>query len=152
MTFRFTLRDAIFSSQQRNNQGVLEHSIRKFRRAPLYREILQYSYQDYLQKLLIPYYWRRGIELSAPDSLEKASSLRTYAAGLRANPNIRIIVNQNDFLLAEEDLAWLHATFAPGQLTVFEQGGHLGNLINPEVQKSILGALSGLKSSPPKSD
>ena len=152
MTFRFTLRDAIFSSQQRNNQGVLEHPIRKFRRAPLYREILQYSYQDYLQKFLIPYYWCRGIELSTPDSLEKASSLRTYAAGLRANPNIRIIVNQNDFLLADEDLAWLHATFGPEQLTVFEQGGHLGNLINPEVQKSILGALSGLKSSPPKSD
>jgi hypothetical protein len=152
MTFKFILRDAIFSSQQRNNQGVLKHSIRKFRRAPVYREILQYSYQDYLHKFVIPYYRGRGIELSAPDSLEKASSLRSYAAGLRANPNIRIIVNQNDFLLADEDLAWLRATFGPEQLTVFEQGGHLGNLINPEVQKSILGALAGLKSSPPKSD
>ena len=152
MTFRFTLRDVIFSSQQRNNQGVLKHSIRKIRRAPLYREILQYSYQDYLQKFVIPYYRCRGIELSAPDSLEKASSLRSYAAGLHANPNIRIIVNQNDFLLADEDLAWFRATVAPEQLTVFEQGGHLGNLINPEVQKSILGALAGLKSSPPKSD
>jgi ABC-type transporter lipoprotein component MlaA len=152
MTFRFTLRDVIFSSQQRNNQGVLKHSIRKIRRAPLYREILQYSYQDYLQKFVIPYYRCRGIELSAPDSLEKASSLRSYATGLHANPNIRIIVNQNDFLLADEDLAWFRATIAPEQLTVFEQGGHLGNLINPEVQKSILGALAGLKSSPPKSD
>jgi pimeloyl-ACP methyl ester carboxylesterase len=152
MTFRFTLRDAIFSSQQRNNQRVLEHPIRKYRRAAVYREILQYSYQDYLQKFLIPYYWCRGIELGAPDTLEKASSLRSYDAGLRANPNIRIIVNQNDFLLADEDLAWLHATFSPDQLTVFEQGGHLGNLSNPAVQKSILGALTGLKSSPPKSD
>jgi hypothetical protein len=89
---------------------------------------------------------------SAPDSLERASSLRSYDAGLRANPNIRIIVNHNDFLLADEDLAWLRATFGPEQLTVFEQGGHLGNLSNPAVQKSILGALSGLKSSPPKSD
>ncbi|MCX6928695.1 MAG: VacJ family lipoprotein [Verrucomicrobia bacterium] len=152
MTFRFILRDAIFSSQQRNNQGVLEHPIRKLRRVPVYQEILQYSYQDYLQKFLIPYYWCRGIELGTPDSLAKVSDLRTYAAGLLANPNIRIIVNQNDFLLADEDLGWLHATFAPDQLTVFEQGGHLGNLFNPEVQKSILGALSGLKSSPPKSD
>ena len=41
MTFRFILRDAIFSSQQRNNQGVLKHPIRKWRRAPVYREILQ---------------------------------------------------------------------------------------------------------------
>ena len=52
MTFRFILRDAIFSSQQRNNQGVLEHSIRKLRRAPVYREILQYSYHDYLAEVL----------------------------------------------------------------------------------------------------
>jgi hypothetical protein len=145
MTFRFILRDAIFSSQQRNNQGVLEHPTERLGRAAVYREILQYSYQDYLQKFLIPYYWCRGIELGAPDSLAKASDLRTYAAGLRANPNIRIIVNQNDFLLADEDLAWFHATFAPEQLTVFERGGHLGNLFNPEVQKSILGALTGLK-------
>jgi hypothetical protein len=145
MTFRVILRDAIFSSQQRNNRERLEHPIRKLRRAPVYREILQYSYQDYLQKFLIPYYWCRGIELSAPDALEKAGDLRTYAAGLRANPNIRIIVNQNDFLLANEDLAWLRATFAPEQLTVFEQGGHLGNLFNPAVQKAILGALAGLQ-------
>ena len=63
MTFRFILRDVIFSSQQRNNQGVLQHPIRKLRRAPVYQEILQYSYQDYFEKFVIPYYWRRGIEL-----------------------------------------------------------------------------------------
>jgi ABC-type transporter lipoprotein component MlaA/pimeloyl-ACP methyl ester carboxylesterase len=150
LTFRFILRDAIYSSQRRHNQGVLEHSLKKIRRAPAYHEILQYSYQDYLQKFLIPYYGTRGIELSTPDSLENAGDLRTHAAGLRANPNIRIIVNQNDFLLADQDLAWLHATFAPEQLTVFEEGGHLGNLVNPAVQKSILGALDGLQPSPPK--
>jgi ABC-type transporter lipoprotein component MlaA/pimeloyl-ACP methyl ester carboxylesterase len=152
MTFRFILRDAIFSTQQRYNRGVLEHPITKLRRATLYREILQYSYQDYLEKFLIPYYWSRGIELSAPDSLEKASSLRTYAARLQANPNLRLIVNRDDFLLPDEDMAWLRATFGPEQLTVFEQGGHLGNLSNPAVQKTILRALAGLKSSPPKSD
>ncbi len=152
MTFRFILRDAIFSSQQRNNQGVLEHPIRKWRRAPVYHEILQYSYEDYLQKFLIPYYWRRGIELDTPEALENASSLRTYAAGLQANHNIRLIVNQDDFLLPDEDLAWLKTTFAADQLTVFEQGGHLGNLAHPEVQKAILRALAGLNSSWPKSD
>jgi hypothetical protein len=146
------LRDAIYSSQQRNNRGTLEHPISKWHRAALYKEILQYSYQDYLEKLLVPYYWSRGIELSGSDTLAKAGDLRTYAAGLRANPNIRIIVNQNDFLLADEDLAWLRATFAPNQLTVFEEGGHLGNLFNPAVQKSILGALAGLKPSASKPD
>ena len=155
MTFRFTLRDIIFSSQRRNNQGVLQHPIRNFRRDPVYQEILQYSYQDYFEKFAIPYYQTRGLASRgfaerAAEALETAGDLRTYDAGLRANPDIRVIVNQNDFLLADEDLAWLHATFATNQLTVFAQGGHLGNLSNLTVQKSILAALTPMRPPDPK--
>jgi len=146
MAFRLILRDTIFSSQRRKNQGVLQHPIRKWRRAPLYREILQYSFQDYLKSFLIPYYLGRGIALSSPEALEKASSLRTCAASLQASHKIRLIVNRDDFLLPEEDMAWLESTFAPDQLTVFERGGHLGNLSHPAVQRAILQALSGLRS------
>ena len=139
LAFRLTLRDIIFSSQQRNNQGVLHHPISNWRRDPAYQEILQYSYQDYFDKFAIPYYATHGV--ASAEVLEKADDLRTYDAGLRANSDIRIIVNQNDFLLTDEDLNWFHATFATNQLTVFPQGGHLGNLANPTVQKTILGAL-----------
>ena len=150
LTFRFMLRDIIYSSQQRNNQEVLQHPIHNFRRDPVYQEILQYSYQDYFTKFVIPYYQTPGHASLTAEALEKADDLRTYDAGLRANPNIRIIVNQNDFLLTGEDLAWLHATFAPEQLTVFPQGGHLGNLYNPAVQKSILAALTPMRPPEPK--
>jgi hypothetical protein len=57
--------------------------------------------------------------LPAADALESAGDLRNYGVGLRANPNVRLIVNQNDFLLADEDLTWLRATFPAEQLTVF---------------------------------
>ena len=77
--------------------------------------------------------------------MAKAGDLRTYDTGLRANPDIRVIVNQNDFLLTDTDLDWLHATFGPEQLTVFPEGGHLGNLYNPAVQKTILAALTPMK-------
>ena len=59
LTFRLILRDMIYSSQRRNNQGVLQHPIRNFRRDPVYQEILQYSYQDYFAKFAIPYYQTR---------------------------------------------------------------------------------------------
>jgi ABC-type transporter lipoprotein component MlaA/pimeloyl-ACP methyl ester carboxylesterase len=148
LTFRFTLRDIIYSSQRRNNQRILQHAILDFRREPVYREILQYSYQDYFDQFAVPYYQARGLAAPAAE-LEKAGDLRTYQAGLRANPDIRVIVNQNDFLLSDEDLAWLRATFSPEELTVFPQGGHLGNLSNPAVQKTILAALAGLKPARP---
>ncbi len=145
LTFRFMLRDIIYSSQRRNNQGVLQHPIGHLRRDATYQEILQYSYRDYLEKFVVPHYQAQGGVSPSAEALATAGDLRTYETGLRANPGVRVIVNQNDFLLADEDLAWLHATFAPDQLTVFEQGGHLGNLSNPAVQKAIVGALGGLK-------
>ena len=148
LTFRFILRDIIYSSQRRNNQGVLHAPIRDYRREPAYREIIQYSFQDYFDKFAAPYYQALGLASPVAETMEKAGDLRTYADGLRANPGVRILVNQNDFLLGDEDLAWLRATFAPEHLTVFAQGGHLGNLYNPAVQKTILGALAGLKPSP----
>jgi ABC-type transporter lipoprotein component MlaA/pimeloyl-ACP methyl ester carboxylesterase len=151
LTFRFMLRDIIYSSQRRNNQGVLQHPIRNYRREPVYQEILNYSYEDYFEKFAIPYYEAHGLGSDAPKTLQKAGDLRTYDAGLRANPNIRVIVNENDFLLTDEDLVWLRATFSPEQLTVFNRGGHLGNLVNPTVQKIILGALANLNPPPHKS-
>jgi pimeloyl-ACP methyl ester carboxylesterase len=151
MTFRFMLRDVIFSSQRRNNQGILQHSILSFRRDPVYQEILQYSYQDYFNQFAVPHYEARGLVSPVAETLAKDGDLRTYEASLRTSLNIRIIVNQNDFLLADEDLVWLHATFSPEQLKVFPQGGHLGNLANPAVQKSIVEALTRTKSASPES-
>ena len=142
----------IYSSQRRNNQGVLQHPILDLQRTAAYQEILQYSFQDYFEHFAIPYYQARGIAPPTAEALEKAGDLRTYEAGLRANPNIHITVNQNDFLLADEDLAWLHATFAPEQLTVFAHAGHSGNLSNPAVQKTILRALAGLQPTPQQVD
>jgi ABC-type transporter lipoprotein component MlaA/pimeloyl-ACP methyl ester carboxylesterase len=143
LNFRFILRDIIFSSQQRTNQGVLVQPISLLRRQEVYDEILRYSYQEYFQKFLIPYYQTRGVDLHKPEALQTASDLRTYSDSLRANPNVRVIVNRNDILLDPEDLQWLESTFGTQRLTVFDKGGHLGNLGMPGVQKTILGALDG---------
>ncbi len=145
LEFRLHLRDIIFSSQRRNNQRILQHRIVNLRRDPVYQEILEYSYHDYFEKFATPYYQARGMAVPVAETLEKAGDLRSYEAGLRANPEVRVIVNQNDFLLTKEDFTWLHATFTPEQMTVFAQGGHLGNLFNPSVQRTILNALAGTK-------
>ncbi|MFM2295359.1 MAG: hypothetical protein RLZZ350_1772 [Verrucomicrobiota bacterium] len=150
LTFRLALRDIIFSSQRRNNQSVLRQPLHNFRRDPAYQEILQYSYADYFEKFAVPYYAAKGLAAPTAAALEKAGDLRTYATDLRTNPNLRVIVNENDFLLTDNDLAWLRATFPPEQLTVFAKGGHLGNLFNPTVQKTILEALTNLNPRPPK--
>jgi hypothetical protein len=61
------------------------------------------TYQDYEQLAVrITGY---GLPEPAAEALEQAGDLRTYDASL-PNRDIRIIVNQNDFLLTDGDLAW----------------------------------------------
>ncbi len=143
--FRLILRDAIYSSQLRHNQGIIQQPLRTMRREPVYREILQYSFEEYIQKFVIPAYRERGLDLAQGDIFEKGADLRAHEATLKGDPRLHVLVNQNDFLLDPADLAWLRDAFGPEQLTVFPHGGHLGNLGAPEVQGVLLKALSGLK-------
>ncbi len=143
LTFRLILRDVIFSSQRRVNQGVLRQPVANLRREPVYQEILRYSYEDYFQRFAAPYYQARGIA-SAAEVMEKDGDLRTYTTELRGNPHIRLIYNQNDFLLTPDDSTWLRATFAPDATTIFPHGGHLGNLFDPAVQTAVLDAVAGV--------
>ena len=142
LTFRITLRDIIFSSQLRNNMGVLQTPLSPWRREAAYQEIMDYSYRDYFLKFAVPYYQKQGIGLK---QLLHEANLRSHESKLRRQSKIRVLVNRNDFLLPQNDLSWLKSTFSPSQLTVFPDGGHLGNLGDANVQKAILGSLRGLR-------
>jgi pimeloyl-ACP methyl ester carboxylesterase len=147
LEFRLTLRDMIFSSQLRHNQGVLEHPLKKSKRHLAYNEIMQYSFLDYINKFAFPYDKTKGLDMTNPEIVRKATDLRSYTDELKANHKIRLIANRNDFLLSAEDLRWIETTFDPSEVTLFEHGSHLGNLSQAAVQRSILGALDGLGAS-----
>jgi hypothetical protein len=144
LAFRLTLRDNIFSSQLRHNLGVLKQPLKKSSRRAAYYEIMQYSLGEYIQMFARPCDKARGIDLTDPDAVDTGTDLRIYSAALQENSNIRIIANHNDLFLAKEDVAWIKATFDPAKVTLFEHGGHLGNLSQPAVQQAILTALDGL--------
>ena len=144
LAFRLSLRDVIFLSQTRTNMGVLEAPITPWRREQAYREILQYSFEEYLEKFVTPYYQARGVDLSDPVEFERAVDLRQFEAVFKDNPKVRLVANENDLLLAKEDLAWLRATFGTARLTLFPGGGHLGNLNETVVQREIVRALADM--------
>ena len=148
LQFRLTLRDMIFSSQLRHNEGVLKCVLKKSQRHAAYEEIMQYSFWDYINKFAFPYDKTRGLDMTDPEVVKRATDLRTYTEALKANNKIRLIGNRNDFLLTAEDLAWVEATFDPSEVTLFGHGSHLGNLSQAAVQHAILGALDGLGASP----
>lgn len=143
LAFRVSLRDIIFTSQYLHDMGILHAPLSRFRREPVYREIVKYSYAEYFQEFVVPYYQERGIDLTREDEFARAGSLRFVEARLRANENCYAFVNRNDFLLRPQDLDWYRETF-PGRVRIFEYGGHLGNLHFPEVQHAIVSVLTDL--------
>jgi ABC-type transporter lipoprotein component MlaA len=142
LVFRIGLRDIIYDSQSRENFGILRTPVSSWRREPVYNEILDYSFNDYFERFAVPYYKQKGI---SEGKLERDVDLRTQESKLRAQSKIRVITNQNDFLLRSSDVAWLRSTFPASRLTIFPEGGHLGNIGDEKVQKAILKSLDGLK-------
>ncbi|MEY4483467.1 MAG: hypothetical protein RL693_919 [Verrucomicrobiota bacterium] len=142
MSFKLTLRDTIFNSQMQHDQGVLRTPLSKWRRVPCYDEILQYSFDDYYHRFVLPYYKEKGV---GPADFTREVNLSTYEKNLRAHPDIRVLVNSNDFILNARDISWLKSTLPASRLTVFPDGGHLGNLTSAPVRQKILSSLDGLK-------
>jgi len=140
--FRLTLRDTVFSCLNRHDFGVPGGAPGRWNRARVYDDIMAVSFRDYYERLAIPHYERRGVSRS---ELWRHANLRHVAAGLVSNPNARVITNRNDILLDADDLRWLRSTFRNGRLSLFDEGGHLGNLGSPAVLNAMVSHLEGLK-------
>ncbi len=142
LSFQLTLRDAIFSSQSRNNMGVLKSPLSKWNREECYQEILSYSFRDYFLKFVIPYYKTKGITIQ---DFAREVNLRSYESKLRSQNKVRVILNRNDFLLRQQDVTWFESTLGKSHVKNFAEGGHLGNLTTPPVQKVLIEMLNDLK-------
>jgi len=115
----------------------------------LLEEVNHSSFDGYVRHLVLPHFLEAGQAAASVESLLEASGLRGLASALAADERVRVVTNADDFLLAPEDVAWLEQTLG-ARVTVFPEGGHLGNLWVPEVQEAILQALAGASNEPPR--
>jgi hypothetical protein len=86
----------------------------------------QITFLDYFDEFLYPYFKSRDPKVTK-EGLIEATSLRSIAAYLRTSPKIRLMGNEDDIILAPEDLAFLKDVFGP-RAKIFPFGGHLGNM------------------------
>ena len=131
------------SAIKKNGNEVLE--IRKEvdgQRGLLLGVINQNNFDRYAADLVIPYYLsKEGETFDSPEALAAAASLPRHEKTLRNAEKIRIFTNANDFILGQEYLEWLQNTVPDDRLTVFPEGGHLGNLHLPQIQRRIFNSL-----------
>lgn len=142
LSFRLSLRDIIFSSQTRHHMGIVKSPLSYWQREQAYQEIMNYSFHDYLQNFAMPYYRQRGVTI---DQLRREGDLKNQESALRRqSAKIRVLTNDNDFLLRAEDKAWLRSMLPSQYLTVFPSGGHLGNMTSPEMRQGVVRAVQGM--------
>lgn len=140
LSFRWTLRTAIFESQLRHDRGVLLTPLDGHDREPAYREIGEYGFVEYAAAFLLPAAGEADPRVRDLDALFERCSLLPLATRLAADPRIRVVTNRDDFLLRPGDAQWLQDTFGP-RLSLFERGGHLGNLWRPGPRLAVIEAL-----------
>ena len=142
--FRITLGTAIYTSQEREDIGVLETPRGWLRRVSAYEEVSEYSFGEYIYGFLMPYYRETlGVEGTVEDLLFQ-NDLRSIEAGLRENSKIRHFSNRNDFLTTDEDISWLTGVLGEPNVKFYAEGGHLGNMYRPVVQNEVMSAMTDL--------
>jgi ABC-type transporter lipoprotein component MlaA len=145
VVFRMTLHDVIWVSQMRNDMGVLKTPRSQSRRSGASREILEFSFMEYLYAFALPYFSERDPEIQSVDDLFTRADLHYIAPALQANAEkIRVIANENDFLITTEDVTWLTNLLGEQRVTFYPGGGHMGNLHLEEVQNDVMNSLQDL--------
>lgn len=128
LAFRLSLRNAIYACERLHQLGNLERKLSWWNREEVYEEILTYSFEDYVEKMLLPHLDQRGV---TRDRFVRECDLKRLGAQLGNSGKAEVITSRNDFLLSDQDLAWLQGTFTDGRLNLLPKGGHLGGLADP---------------------
>jgi phospholipid-binding lipoprotein MlaA len=136
LVFRYTLMSAIEDSQRRHNLGVLKVNPDKYLRQESYREIRRIDYEEYTDRFVLPYLVKTG-RVTNREQLIAATDLVQKTESLRNNPKVRVQISEDDFLLTATDISWFRSTFGKN-LTIYADGGHLGNLHEPAVQEALV--------------
>ncbi len=137
VSFHLILSDIIYSIYRRHKLGVIKAEYSWFDRRKIYAEINRFSYRKYMEKYLLKVYSEKFKRKMTLAELNRRSSLGAIRKSLLKNSAVRILHNQNDFLLKPEHLKWLNKVIGE-RLTLFSDGGHLGNFYLPEVQQKII--------------
>ena len=134
--FRYTLMSVIVDSQRRDNLGVLKVNPDTFVRQKSYNEIRQINYAEYMDRFVLPYLLKTGHGTNRA-ALLAATDLAQGTQYLRDNPKVRVQICADDFLLSHQNISWYRTNLGTN-LTVYQQGGHLGNLHVPAVQENLV--------------
>jgi hypothetical protein len=130
LTYRINLAGMIFASDVMTNSGYVVPKNRILKTTDsVYDYFLvssHLSFIDYFNEYLFPYFQKQRPGLTKQQYADSLS-LRSIEGYLASSNKFAVMTNENDFILTDEDLAYLRRLFGD-RAKVFPRGGHLGNL------------------------
>ncbi len=133
LAFRVVLRDTLYSIHRRTPSDLVSSPTSSWRRENSYSELMNFSFDDYLNHWLAPEELENGVTAKR---LFDATTLRSMQPSLRMNDRVYVIGNRNDFLTSPQDAQWITSTFGDRAVWL-PSGGHLGNLGDPQFFKDL---------------
>lgn len=128
--FRFSAADIVFTSDVVNQRGeiVPKGTVLKEGTSltPYFRNSLTCNFDCYISRQLLPMWHDHFQGINAQDFFDQVN-LNALEPYLKQSPKIGVMTNADDIILGTGDLGFLRRTFGD-RLTVFPNGGHLGNL------------------------
>lgn len=101
-----------------------------------FKQSLYWGFTDYFDQILLPYLQQTDSQLTK-EQLKNALSLESIDHYLATATNVEAMTNADDFILNDEELAYLADTLDK-RLTVYPHGGHGGNFTYHENIKHLL--------------
>jgi len=97
----------------------------------------------YLDELAVPCFEKEFGRGRSIAQLRREADLRGQEELLRKAERVRVLTNEDDFIIDANDLSWLQRVLGD-RLTGYPTGGHLGNMHTLEFQADVVNALGVL--------
>ncbi|MNL33224.1 hypothetical protein D3C87_1551210 [compost metagenome] len=135
-SFRETIRDVVFASQQVNDLGVLKIRATRNRQNARWDEAMTVSFGDYIGKFLYPQLVKSHDTDYTIEDLNEESSIYQFGETIKSSNNIYLITSEDDLIIQRQDIAWFKDHFGDRAL-IFPYGGHCGAMNFPQFQKQL---------------
>jgi hypothetical protein len=135
-SFRDSLRDVIFTSQQIYDLKILKSPITRDNRNQRYEEARNFSFNDYLTQFVYPGIKAKKDKNYSLVELNHEVSIYQFEGFLKAHQNTFLVHSSDDFVLKAGDIDWLKANFKDRAL-IFPYGGHCGSMNFPEFTEHL---------------
>lgn len=135
-SFRDSLREVIFASQQVTDMGILKSPVSRFQRNDRYDEAGTYSFLQYMKSFVYPSVLKQKSPGYTIEDLNKEVSFYQFGKYVQTHDNIFIVHTADDFILKEGDIAWIQDKFRDRAM-IFPVGGHCGAMNFPQFTEHL---------------